>query len=87
MVWDLIWDSRVYDDLDVIDVVMAERIVKKVTTYLVRDPISLGKILSANLSGLYSYRFGDYRIIYKINLSQEQITILNIAHRKDIYDI
>lgn len=87
MVWDLIWDSRVYDDLDAIDVAMAERIVKKVTAYLVQNPISLGKMLSANLSGFYSYRFGDYRIIYKINLSQKQITILNVAHRKDVYEI
>ena len=53
--------------------------------YLIRNPQALGKPLSANLSGLYSYRFGDYRIIYKTMIPKQQILVLYIGHRKDIY--
>lgn len=87
MDWEVIWDVRAYKDLDAIDVTLAERIVKKVSTYLVRDPLSLGKPLSANLGGLYSYRFGDYRVIYKLSIPQKQFVVLYVGHRKNIYEI
>jgi len=48
------------------------------------DP-SLGKCLTNKLIGLYSYRSGDYRIIYKILHQQVLIIVLAIGHRKDIY--
>lgn len=85
--WSVTWDARAYDDLDRLDVIMAERIVKKVTTYLARDPLSLGKPLSANLGGLYSYRFGDYRIIYRMDLSGKHLMVYHVGHRKDVYDL
>jgi mRNA interferase RelE/StbE len=30
-------------------------------------------------------RFGDYRIIYKIDDTQEIVTILEVGHRREIY--
>lgn len=41
--------------------------------------------LSANLSGFYKLRVGDYRVIYEI-IEEEQVIIIHlIGHRKDIY--
>ena len=51
---------------------------------IAEDP-SLGKCLTKRLTGLYSYRSGDYRIIYKILHQQILIIVLAIGHRKDIY--
>jgi len=44
----------------------------------------LGKRLRGRLSGLFSYRIGDYRIIYQI--SESQIIIRTVGHRKSIYE-
>lgn len=42
------------------------------------------KLLKGDLSGFYSFRLSrDYRIIFKIR--SEEIFLVNIGHRKDIY--
>ena len=42
--------------------------------------------LSANLSGFFKLRVGDYRVIYSFNDDLKVITIYQIGHRKEIYD-
>ena len=61
-----------------------ERIVKKFNE-LEKNP-ELGKPLTANLAGLWSLRFGDYRAIYQIKQSELIILVLKLGHRKNIYD-
>lgn len=65
---------------------IAEKLIEKVDTYLARDPKRLGKPLTGQFSGLYRYRFGDYRIIYEIHQKELHIYIVAIGHRKNIYD-
>jgi len=35
--------------------------------------------------GCFKYRVGDYRIIYQIDWSAEQLFILKVGHRRDVY--
>lgn len=49
------------------------------------DPRRHGKGLSANRSGQWRYRVGDYRLIAEIQDDVVIILILSIGHRKDIY--
>ncbi|MBQ2824567.1 MAG: type II toxin-antitoxin system RelE/ParE family toxin [Oscillospiraceae bacterium] len=49
------------------------------------DPRAHGKGLTANRSGQWRYRIGDYRIIADIQEDKIIILILEIGHRKDIY--
>lgn len=49
------------------------------------DPHMHGKRLSANRSGQWRYRIGDYRLICLIEDDKLIITALNIGHRKAIY--
>jgi mRNA interferase RelE/StbE len=44
-----------------------------------------GKALKADLSGLYSYRVGAYRIIYKIVKDRLVIQIIKVMHRREVY--
>jgi mRNA interferase RelE/StbE len=46
----------------------------------------LGKPLVGNLSGLWKLRYDKYRIIYQIKKQELIILVLNIVHRKNIYD-
>jgi mRNA interferase RelE/StbE len=50
------------------------------------DPRSLGKPLTGNLSGYWRYRIEDYRILCTINDYTITISIVRVAHRKDVYE-
>jgi mRNA interferase RelE/StbE len=45
----------------------------------------IGKSLKAELRGLYSYRVGDYRIIYAILKKTLIIQIIKVMHRREVY--
>ena len=50
------------------------------------NPRLHGKGLPANRSGQWRYRIGDYRLIAEIQDEKITILLLNIGHRKEIYD-
>lgn len=50
------------------------------------NPRQHGKGLTANRSGQWRYRVGDYRIIADIQDDKIIILILNIGHRREIYE-
>ena len=49
------------------------------------NPRQHGKALTANLSGQWRYRVGDYRLLAKIEEDKIIILILSIGHRREIY--
>lgn len=49
------------------------------------DPRAHGKALTANRSGQWRYRIGDYRLICLIEDNRLIITALNIGHRREVY--
>lgn len=50
------------------------------------NPRQHGKGLTANRSGQWRYRVGDYRLLAEISDNTITILILNIGHRRDIYN-
>lgn len=50
------------------------------------EPHKKGKALTGKLTGLWRFRVGDYRIITKIDGKAIIIMILDLGHRKEIYD-
>ena len=49
------------------------------------NPRAFGKGLSANKSGQWRYRVGDYRIIAEIMDDSVVILVVNVGHRSEIY--
>ncbi len=49
------------------------------------NPRQHGKGLTANLSGQWRYRIGDYRVISEIKDNEIIILVLTITHRKKAY--
>ena len=49
------------------------------------DPRSRGKALTGNLAGLWRYRVGDYRIICDIEDGVLLILVVDVAHRREVY--
>ena len=50
------------------------------------DPRMHGKGLTANRSGQWRYRIGDYRLLAQIEDEVVTILVLNVGHRRDIYN-
>ncbi len=48
------------------------------------DP-GLGKALKGVLAGRYSFRVGDYRIIYAVKRAVLTVIVIDLGHRRDIY--
>lgn len=50
------------------------------------NPRIKGKGLTANRSGQWRYRIGDYRLICEIKDNELIILALSVGHRRDIYE-
>lgn len=50
------------------------------------DPRRFGKGLTANRSGEWRYRVGDYRILAIIENDRLVIEVFSVGHRRDIYE-
>lgn len=51
-----------------------------------KDDPFIGKPLSRELNKRFSYRYGVYRIIYKVNQKDKIVEILSAGHRGVIYN-
>ena len=49
------------------------------------DPRAHGKALTANHSGEWRYRVGDYRLLAEIQENRLVILMLTIGHRSEVY--
>ncbi len=51
-----------------------------------KNPRLHGKGLTANRSGQWRYRIGDYRLICDIDDDRFVILALSVGHRRNVYD-
>lgn len=49
------------------------------------DPYAHGKGLTANKSGKWRYRVGEYRILCEIRDDELVVLTIEIGHRRDVY--
>ena len=78
--------SVVKCDIPALPSTMKKIIKKAIEERLMVDPVGLGKPLRYSLKGHKRLRVGDYRIIYRIELSSNKVIIVAIKHRKCIYE-
>jgi mRNA interferase RelE/StbE len=50
------------------------------------DPRRFGKPLAGELTGLWRYRVGDYRLVVTFEDDRLIVLILRVAHRREVYD-
>lgn len=85
MVYKVVYLDKVEEDLKRLDKSTAKKILSRIEVYLATDPRGLGKPLKGEFLGYWRYRWGDYRVIYKISEQEILIIVLRISHRKDVY--
>jgi mRNA interferase RelE/StbE len=84
MIYELKYSDKVIEyDIPKLSKPVKERIKNTIESKLLIDPIRFGKPLRYNLKGCRRLRVGDYRVIYQV--TDTQINILVIQHRKDCY--
>jgi len=81
----VVYLDQVEDDLRKLDKPVVRKILARIETYLAQDPKGLGKQLTGEFQGYWRYRWGDYRVIYKISEREILIIVLRISHRKEVY--
>ena len=79
------WHVEALEDIKQIDRVRQKAIIEKVKSYLLKDPLNIGKPLSGRFKGLYRLRFENYRIIYAVNKEEMKVLIGSVRHRKEAY--
>ncbi len=88
MVYDILYTKKAIKQLAKIDVNQRNLIISWIEKNLVgiSDPKIYGKALKGNFKNYWRYRVGDYRIIAEIINDEVKIIVVEIGHRKYIYE-
>ena len=52
---------------------------------LIDHPRRVGRMLRRELQGVWSARRGTYRVLYRINDHTNEVIVVRIDHRRDVY--
>lgn len=84
--WTVNFSTKAAKLFDKLDKPIQRQIGAEIDKILASDnPRQSGKALTGELSGLWRYRAGDYRIVCEIQDKVLMILVVRVAHRKDIY--
>jgi mRNA interferase RelE/StbE len=87
LAWKVEFDTAALKDLSKIDRTWQRRITSQLREISsLSDPRLRGKALTGNMSGLWRYRVGDYRIICQIEDDVLIVQVIKIAHRSSAYN-
>ena len=87
MAWKIEFENAAKKDLKKLDRQAQKNILQYLRNRIVtdEDPRRFGNPLSKNLSGLWKYRIGDYRLICEIQKEKMVVLVLRVGHRSKIY--
>ena len=86
MNWKIELNAKATKTLNQLDKAVQNRIRQYLKRLIVQSsPRLQGKALTGKHAGLWRYRVGDYRLICHIEDDKLIILVLELGHRKDIY--
>ncbi|HYU45121.1 MAG TPA: type II toxin-antitoxin system RelE/ParE family toxin [Terriglobales bacterium] len=88
MAWRIEFDPAALKELEKLDKTVERRIVKFLRERVANldDPRQIGGSLQGTRSGLWKYRVGDYRIICSLEHDRLVVLVLQIGHRREVYN-
>ena len=88
MAWTVEWDERAVRDARKLEPQIRQSIIKYLRERIStdEDPRRFGKPLVAQMSGLWRYRVGDYRIVCRIEDDKVVVLVVAVGHRSKIYE-
>ncbi len=87
MNWTISYSDSALDQLQRMDKPIARRIVDYMSqrVAVLNDPRERGRALTGTFSGLWRYRVGDCRIICDIQYDVQEVLVLRVGQRSQIY--
>jgi mRNA interferase RelE/StbE len=87
-VWTVEFDDRARRELRKLDAKIQQTILRylREPIAVAADPRRFGKPLRRNLAGLWRYRVEDYRLICRIEDDRIVVVVLQIGHRREVYE-
>lgn len=82
MSYDLVYTQRAIRDIEKLDPKIKRRLGKVLLRYK-EEPLRYAEKLTDSKIGNYRFRIGNYRVIFDIE--ENEIVVLRIGHRKEIY--
>ena len=82
MKYRLVYTHRAFRDIRRLEEKIKQRIGKALKRYG-KEPLKYASKLTDSKLGMYRFRIGDYRVIF--DLEDDEIVILRVGHRRDIY--
>jgi len=64
---------------------VAAAVIEFMTGPLIDHPRRVGRMLRRELQGVWSARRGTYRVLYRINDHTNEVIVVRIDHRRDVY--
>ncbi|CAB0485710.1 type II toxin-antitoxin system RelE/ParE family toxin [Corynebacterium diphtheriae bv. mitis] len=87
MAWEISFSPRAVKSFKKLDTGEQRRVSKFLREVgALEDPRLRGKALTANKSGLWRWRVGDYRIIADIVDARVVVVVVDVGHRSKVYD-
>ncbi|BAY31200.1 hypothetical protein NIES2107_30590 [Nostoc carneum NIES-2107] len=80
------YEPEALADLEKLTKAVCERIVNKINWLAENFDQITPQPLTAELSGFYKLRIGDYRVIYEFDSEKKTIFIDRVGHRREIYN-
>lgn len=82
MKYKVVFTKRAAKDINDLESKVKERIKDAIARYS-EDPLSYAMRMVDSSLGTYRFRIGDYRVIF--DLEGDEIVILRVGHRREIY--
>jgi len=83
--YEIEWTAPALRELRKLDQQVARRVLAAINR-LARDPRPAGaRALAGHPNGVLRLRVGDYRVIYQIEDSRVVVTVVRVAHRREVY--
>ena len=82
MSYQLVYTHRAIKDIQNLAPEIKKRIGKTLLRYA-EDPLRYAKKLTEPKLGTYRFKIGEYRVIF--DLEDNEIVVLRVGHRRDIY--
>ena len=86
--WTVEFDDRARRELRKLDTKIQKLIFRYLRERVAasEDPRRFGKPLRRNLAGLWRYRVDDYRLICRLRDDRVVVLVLQVGHRRDVYE-
>ena len=83
MKFEIILSDSAFKELKKLDRTISKRIFEKVSLLAIEPYRYVQKLVG---SPYFKFRVGDYRVILEIKQEVLQVLIINVGHRRNIYD-